>query len=270
VNRGDHAGRVARQDQGDFIRYTKGRMDVIGVIPARYSSKRFEGKVLADIMGKPMIQHVWERAKQARLLDDLVVASDDQRVFDACKGFGAKVVLTAKGHASGTDRIIEVINPLDVKVIVNIQADEPLINPMMIEAVARALLDNPKASMATLMKKIDDRHDIKDPNVVKVVADRLGYALYFSRAPIPCLAPNSEVRSPDYFKHIGLYGYTKDFLFTFRNLPESHLEKIEKLEQLRALEEGYRIKVIETKFETIGVDTPGDLEKVLHYLSTHK
>ena len=237
-------------------------MDVIGVIPARYCSTRFEGKVLVDIMGKPMIQHVWERAKQALVLDELIIACDDQRVFDVCKGFGAKVLLTAKGHASGSDRIIEVINPVDAKVVVNIQGDEPLINPMMIDNVARALLDNPKVCMATTMKKIEDPREIHDPNVVKVVVDKFGFALYFSRAPIPCIAPNSEVPAPAYYKHIGLYGYTKDFLFIFRNLPVSHLERIEKLEQLRVLEEGYRIKVLETKFDTIGVDTVEDLEKV--------
>ena len=237
-------------------------MDVIGVIPARYCSTRFEGKVLVDIMGKPMIQHVWERAKQALVLDELIIACDDQRVFDVCKGFGAKVVLTAKGHASGSDRIIEVINPVDAKVVVNIQGDEPLINPMMIDNVARALLDNPKVCMATIMRKIEDPREIHDPNVVKVVVDKFGFALYFSRAPIPCIAPNSEVPAPAYYKHIGLYGYTKDFLFIFRNLPVSHLERIEKLEQLRVLEEGYRIKVLETKFDTIGVDTVEDLEKV--------
>lgn len=242
-------------------------MNVIGIIPARYSSTRFEAKVLADIMGKSMLQHVWERAKQARVLEDVIIACDDERIADAAKGFGAKVVLTAKGHPSGTDRIIEVINPLDVNVIVNIQGDEPLVHPMMIDTVASALMDDKKVSMATLMKKIENAQEINDPHVVKVVVDKNNFALYFSRAAIPFHPENSDIKEPVYYKHIGLYAYTKDFLFTYRNLPVSRLEKMEKLEQLRVLEEGYRIKVIETKYETIGVDTAEDLEKVKQYLN---
>jgi len=240
-------------------------MDVIGIIPARYSSTRFEGKVLADILGKPMLQHVWERAKQARLLEDLIIACDDERVAKAAKEFGAKVVFTAKDHASGTDRICEVINPIDVKVVINIQGDEPLIHPTMIDAVASALLDDSSISMATVMKAIEDLEAINDPNVVKVVIDKNNFAVYFSRAPVPFHAKNSPIKLPIYFKHIGLYGYTKDFLFTYKNLPVSYLERIECLEQLRVLEEGFRIKVIETKYDTIGVDTPQDLAKVTEY-----
>ncbi len=241
-------------------------MDVIGLIPARYSSTRFEGKVLADILGKPMIQHVWERAKQSLLLEDLIIACDDERVAKLAQEFGAKVAMTAKGHISGSDRIIEVVNPIDVKVVTNHQADEPLINPRMIDSVAQALLDNNKVSMATIMKKIDDPSELDDPNVVKVVVDKNNFALFFSRAVIPYHAKGSEITSPVHYKHIGLYGYTKDFLFTYKNMPVSNLEKIERLEQLRVLEEGFRIKVIETKYDTIGVDTPEDLEKVKLYL----
>lgn len=245
-------------------------MDVIGVIPARFSSSRFEGKVLADILGKPMIQHVWERAKQAKILEDLIIACDNEQVAEVARDFGAKVVLTAKAHISGSDRIIEVVNPIDVKVIVNIQGDEPLINPMMIDAVARSLLDDKKVSMATVCKKIEDPSQVIDPHVVKVVMDKNNFALYFSRAPIPFLAPNSAADSVTYYKHIGLYAYTKDFLFTYKNMPVSDLEKIECLEQLRVLEEGFRIKVIETKFDTVGVDTPEDLAKVREYLEKEK
>lgn len=241
-------------------------MDVIGIIPARYSSTRFQGKVLADIAGKPMLQHVWERAKESRLLEDLIIACDDELVAKAAQDFGAKVVLTAKGHASGTDRICEVINPLDVKVIVNIQGDEPLIHPTMIDGVARALLDDSSISMATVMKKVEEPEVINDPNVVKVVIDKNNFALYFSRAPVPFHAKESQISLPVYFKHIGLYSYTKDFLFIYKNLPVSYLERVERLEQLRVLEEGFRIKVIETKFDTIGVDTPEDLEKVRDHL----
>lgn len=245
-------------------------MDVIGVIPARYGSSRFEGKVLAKIMGKPMIQHVWERAKQSIVLDEVIIACDDERVADAAREFGAKVVMTAKAHVSGTDRIIEIVNPLDVKVVINIQGDEPLIHPLMIDTVARAVLEDNKVSMATLMKKIENQEEVNDPNVVKVVVDRNNFALYFSRSAIPYYPENSEIKEPVYFKHIGLYGYTKDFLFTYKNLPVSKLEKTERLEQLRVLEEGYRIKVIETKYETIGVDTPEDLERVKIYYETNK
>jgi len=241
-------------------------MDVIGVIPARYSSTRFEGKVLIDILGKPMIQHVWERAKQALVLDDVLIACDEEIVAQACRKFGAKVVMTSKGHACGTDRISEVVNPLDVKIIINIQGDEPLVQPSMIDSVARALLGDSKISMATIMKKIEDENELLDPNVVKVVVDKNNFALYFSRAAIPYRAHNCEIATPVFFKHIGLYGYTKDFLFTYKNLPVSYLEKIERLEQLRVLEEGFRIKVIETKFDTVGVDTPADLERVKLYL----
>ncbi|MFA5114557.1 MAG: 3-deoxy-manno-octulosonate cytidylyltransferase [Candidatus Omnitrophota bacterium] len=245
-------------------------MNVIGVIPARYSSTRFNGKVLADLCGRPLLQHVWERARGARLLDDLIVACDDERVFQAAGGFGAKAVMTARAHVSGTDRISEVVNPLDVRIVINIQADEPLIHPTMIDALAQTLLDDSSLSMATLMQKIDDTALIRDPHAVKVVVDKNGFALYFSRAPIPFCAPNSEVRDPAYYKHIGLYGYTKDFLFVYKNLPVSRLEEIERLEQLRVLEGGYRIKVIETKHDTIGVDTPEDLERVRQYLENRK
>ncbi len=238
---------------------------VVGVIPARYSSTRFEAKVLADILGKPMIQWVWERAKQVKILDELVIACDDERVADVARGFGAQVVMTAKGHASGTDRIAEVVNPLEVKVVVNIQGDEPLVHPTMIDSVARAVLSDSAISVATIIRKIENPQDINDPHVVKVVKDKNDFALYFSRAAIPFHARNSEITAPVYYKHIGLYGYSKDFLFTYKNMASSNLEKTEKLEQLRVLEDGYKIKVIETKYDTIGVDTPEDLEKVKEY-----
>ena len=244
-------------------------MDVIGVIPARYASTRFEGKVLADIAGKPMIQQVWERAKKASLLDDLIIACDDERVLEAAKSFGAKAVMTAKAHPTGTDRIVEVVNPLDVKIVINIQADEPLIHHTMINSLARALLEDKSVMVATVIKQVGDSSLIGDPSVVKVVVDKNNFALYFSRSVIPFRAHGSEADSPVYFKHIGLYGYTKDFLFTYKNLALSKLEKTERLEQLRILEQGYKIKVVETKFDTISVDTPEDLEKVKAYLSRH-
>lgn len=245
-------------------------MDVIGIIPARFGSTRFEGKVLADLLGKPLIQHVWERASKSVLLEDLIVACDDERVKEAVTNFGAKAIFTAKAHASGTDRIIEVVNPLDVKVIINIQADEPLIQPQMIDDLARAVLENPDVSMATLAKRIEHQEDLANPNVVKVVVDKDGFALYFSRSPIPYMREGVSFKEAPFFKHIGLYAYTKDFLFTFKNLPPSALEKVEQLEQLRALENGYSIKVIETKADTIGVDTLEDLEKAKALLKKEK
>jgi len=159
---------------------------------------------------------------------------------------------------------------LDVKIVINIQGDEPVVHPMMIDAVARALIDDKKVSMATIMRKIEDPDLISDPNTVKVVVDRNNFALYFSRSPIPYHRENSEVKEPVYYKHMGLYGYTKDFLFTYKNLPPSKLERTECLEQLRVLEEGFRIKVVETKHDTISVDVPQDLERVKEYLGRHR
>jgi 3-deoxy-manno-octulosonate cytidylyltransferase (CMP-KDO synthetase) len=246
------------------------KKDVIGVIPARYSSTRFEAKVLADICGKPMIQHVWERARQSLLLDDLIIACDDERIAQRCREFGAKVAMTAKGHASGSDRIAEVVNPLEVKIVVNIQGDEPLVHPTMIDLVASALINNGSVYMATLMTSIHDAAAVADPHVVKVVVDKNNFALYFSRSAIPFRAQSSNIKEPAYYKHIGLYAYTKDFLFTFKKMAVSTLEKTEKLEQLRVLEEGYKIKVLETKYDTIGVDTPEDLEKVRERVAKEK
>jgi 3-deoxy-manno-octulosonate cytidylyltransferase (CMP-KDO synthetase) len=240
-------------------------MEVMGVIPARFASSRFAGKILTDLLGKPLIQYVWERAKEAFLLNDLIIACDDERVKQACEGFGAKVTMTSRAHTCGTDRIAEVINPLDARIVINIQADEPLIHPTMIDSLAQCLLDDSSISMATLMKEINNSAEINDSNVVKVVVDKDNFALYFSRAPIPYRREGEGI----YYKHLGLYAYTKDFLFVYKNLPVSRLEKQEKLEQLRVLEAGFRIKMIETKYETIGVDTPQDLEKVKEYLKTN-
>ncbi len=241
-------------------------MKAIGVIPARYGSTRFSGKVLADICGKPMIQHVWERAKRALLLDKLIIACDDEKLIAAARDFGANCVMTAKAHPSGSDRITEVVDPMDVKVVVNIQADEPLIEPAMIDSLVEALLRDNSIYMATLIKRIEDTREINNPNIVKVVVDKNNFALYFSRAPIPYRAGNAQNKAV-YYKHIGLYAYTKDFLFTYKNIAPSSLENTEGLEQLRVLEEGFRIKAVETEFDTIGVDTPEDLERVQRILA---
>jgi len=238
-------------------------MDAIGIIPARYGSTRFEGKVLADLLGKSVIQRVWENAKRASTLDDLIVATDDERIKEEVLRFGGKAVLTAKAHKTGTDRLREVANPIDAKVVVNIQADEPLLHPTMIDDIVGPLLEGKDISMTTLKKKITDPEDLKNPNVVKVVTDKNGYALYFSRSAIPYPRLHD---SAVFYKHIGLYAFTKDFLFTFTNLPVSVLENIEGLEQLRVLENGYKIKIAETQFDTIGIDTPEDLERAKEVL----
>ena len=241
-------------------------MNAIGVIPARYPSVRFEGKVLADILGKPMVQRVWENAKKAKALEDLIVACDDERILKTVKAFGGKAVMTAKGHGSGTERITEVVADLDVRVVVNIQADEPLLHPSMIDDVAYPLLNNEDLVCATLMKRIEHEEEIADPNVVKVVVDKKGNALYFSRCHIPFVR-DDEPGMRVHYKHIGLYAYTKDFLFTYKKLAPTRLEQLEKLEQLRVLEHGFPIRVMETKHESIGVDTREDLERVCALLN---
>lgn len=249
-------------------------MEVLGVIPARFGSTRFEGKVLADILGKPMIQWVYEAATKVKLLDDLIIACDDERIMRAARDFGAKALLTSKAHTCGTDRIAEVVNPIDTRIVVNIQADEPLLYPAMVDSVARALLDDDNVVMSTLRKEITVLEELNDPNIVKVVVDKDDFALYFSRSAIPSAQRYVEKSAPGlpkgFYKHIGLYAYTKDFLFTLKKLPISNLEKIEQLEQLRVLENGHKIKVIETNFETIGVDTPEDLLKVKNKLLPKK
>jgi len=235
-------------------------MKIVGVIPARWASTRFEGKVLADLNGKPMIQHVWERSSQSRLINDLIIACDDERVLTAVQAFGAKAVMTAKEHASGTDRIAEVMKTVEGDVIVNIQGDEPMIHHDVIDRLAQALVDDPSCAIATVIRVLDREQELKDPNVVKVVVDGEMNALYFSRAPIPFNRDHYE--GVVHYKHLGLYAYQRDFLLAYKNLPKSNLEQSECLEQLRALEFGYKIKTVLTDHETVGVDTPQDLSKV--------
>jgi len=235
----------------------------IGVIPARWGATRFEGKVLANLLGKPVIQHVWENAKKAKTLDDLVVACDDERILKAVERFGGKAVYTSPNQPSGTDRLAEVVNAMNIDIAVNIQGDEPLMKPIMIDNLVMALQEEKVAGMATIVKKIEDDSELTNSNVVKVIIDKNGYAIYFSRYAIPYNRTNGtdSKKRPTYYKHIGLYAFTKDFLFTFKKLPNSSLENAEKLEQLRAIEYGYKIKVVETKFDTVGVDRPEDLKK---------
>ena len=238
-------------------------MKVIGVIPARLNSTRFPGKVLADLWGKPIIQYVYERTKKAKRLDEVLIATDDEKVFKAVEKFGAKVAMTSKEHLTGMDRVSEAVKKIDAEIVINIQADAPLINPLMIDKVAEVLLDDPNLVMATLMKKIEKKEEFYNPNVVKVVTDKQGFALYFSRSPIPYLKDGLVS-----YKHIGAYGYRKDFLLNFVQLTRSPLEKMENLEQLRVLENGYKIKMIETDYDMIEVDTEEDLRMIKEKFSS--
>jgi 3-deoxy-manno-octulosonate cytidylyltransferase (CMP-KDO synthetase) len=215
-----------------------------------------------------MIQHVWERARKSLLLNDLLIACDDPLIEEAARKFGAKVVLTAKDHPSGSDRIAEAVKDLEVDVVINIQADEPLITPSIIDGLAQVMADHGSCTMATVIKVLTEENELKDPNVVKVVIDQNHNALYFSRTPIPYNRNQTGIQQPGYYKHLGLYAYRKDFLMTFVNLPQGELERIEQLEQLRALEAGYRIRTILTDIPMISVDIPADLIRVREFLST--
>ena len=234
---------------------------VIGLIPARHASTRFPGKPLADLLGKPMIQHVYERASEARSLERVVVATDDERILRAVTGFGGEAVMTSADHPTGTDRLAEAAAELDVDVVVNVQGDEPLIEPQVIDAAAAPLIEDPSIPMGTIMSRITEPADLHDPNVVKVAVDRNGFALYFSRALIP-YAREKSTSDVAYYYHLGLYVYRKDFLLTYASLPPTPLEQTERLEQLRALEHGYRIKVVQTPHPLASVDTPEDLEHI--------
>jgi 3-deoxy-manno-octulosonate cytidylyltransferase (CMP-KDO synthetase) len=233
---------------------------ILGVIPARFASSRFPGKVLAQIASKSMLQRVYERASLARYLTATLIATDDARVYDAARSFGARVVMTRADHVSGTDRVAEAASAEIAELVVNIQGDEPLIDPAAIDAAILPLAHDPGIVMGTLKKAIEDPREIADPNVVKVVTDRNGDAIYFSRCPIPY--QRDQARPGTHFKHIGLYVYRRDFLLGYSALPVGPLEQAERLEQLRAIENGYRIRVVETEFESLGVDTPEDLERV--------
>ena len=244
-------------------------MNITAVIPARYASTRFPGKALAEIGNKPMIQHVYERTTRATLVNSVIVATDDERIQQAVTGFGGVCCMTRADHETGTDRLAEVAAGLDADIIVNVQGDEPLIEPAMIDQAIRPFLDDPRLRMGTLKARIRCLHDFLSPNVVKVVTDRDDNALYFSRSPLPFFRDKWKDLKDESFssgkllchKHVGLYVYRKDFLIEFSAMPPAFLEVSEKLEQLRALENGVVIRVVETEFESIGVDTPDDLAK---------
>jgi 3-deoxy-manno-octulosonate cytidylyltransferase (CMP-KDO synthetase) len=235
-------------------------VQTIAIIPARYRSTRLPGKPLALINGRPMIEYVYRRAEQARTIDAVLVATDDRGIADAVDRFGGTAVMTRADHRTGTDRLAEVARHLQAALVVNVQGDEPLIDPAAIDAVAERLIDHPADVMATIRRRIQDPEELANPAVVKVVVDLEGYARYFSRAPIPYTRPGHT--APAAWKHIGLYGYRRTFLLELAALPETPLERAEGLEQLRVLEHGFALATTETASDTIGVDTPEDLERV--------
>ncbi len=252
---------------------------ISAVIPARYGSTRFEGKPLADILGKPMIQWVYEGVSQSRLIDEVIVATDDQRILEAVQSFGGKGVMTSSEHPTGTDRVAEVAQRLKSEIIVNVQGDEPLVKGSIIDKAIRPLLKDDSLYMSSLMTRIEDIKDWLNPHQGKVVVDQKNFALYFSRSPIPfprdfnveqILSSPADKRgifSKRVFKTIGLYVYRRKFLLKLSKMKPTPLEKLEKLEQLRALENGFRIKVIPVDYEPIGVETPEDIQKVVTFLS---
>ena len=247
---------------------TERRASAVAIIPARYASSRFPGKPLADRTGKPMIQHVVERARQARLVGDVIVATDDQRIHDAVLAFGGHAMMTRADHPNGTTRIGEVIERLNDSshkagnglpdIIVNVQGDEPEIDPAIIDQLIQGLIDDPQAPMATLAADFADDEDPGDPNIVKLVVDQHGYAMLFSRALIPHYRDPSQAAGamPRYLKHPGLYAYRRDFVVTYVALMPTPNEQAEQLEQLRALEHGHRIKVVHADVRHHGIDTP--------------
>jgi 3-deoxy-manno-octulosonate cytidylyltransferase (CMP-KDO synthetase) len=255
-------------------------MKVVAVIPARYGSTRFEGKPLAQILEKPMIQWVYEGVCQSKLIDRVIVATDDHRILEAVEQFGGNGVMTSSAHATGSDRVAEVARGVKAEIIINVQGDEPLLKGNIIDKAVRPLLKDPSIPLSTLMTRIEEVRDWLNPNVVKVVVSRKGFALYFSRSPIPfprglnvekLLAASSRGKSSlphRVFKHIGVYAYRRDFLLRYSKMKHTPLERLEKLEQLRALENGFPIKVTPVDYEPLSVDTPEDLKKVVFYLSS--
>jgi 3-deoxy-manno-octulosonate cytidylyltransferase (CMP-KDO synthetase) len=230
---------------------------ILAVIPARYESTRFPGKVLAKQTGKYLIQHTWEQVRKVSVIEDIIVATDSEIVQKACDEFGAKCVMTSAAHQSGTDRIAEAVSKINVDVVINVQGDEPEIEPGNVELLARLMLDNPETKMATLIAKFETKEQIENPNIVKVVIDKNHDALYFSRSVIPYCRKSPAVGNVnDYYRHLGIYAYTKDFLLKITKLPLGKLEQIEQLEQLRVIENGYKIKTGLVSHVAAGIDTP--------------
>lgn len=241
-------------------------MKIIAVIPARYQSSRFPGKPLADICGKPMIQYVYETVSNIETISDAYVATDDERIYNAVSNFGGKAVMTGK-CACGSERVAQACSDIECDVVLNIQGDEPMIRPEMICDLISAF-DDSSVNIATLKKRIMSREDIENPNIAKLITDVNNNAIYFSRSTIPYNRDNLE--TVKYYKHIGVYGYKKDFLMKFAQLPRSPLECAEELEQLRALENGYSIRVVETEYQSIGVDLPEHIALVEREMKNEK
>lgn len=239
-------------------------MSIIAVIPSRYASTRLPGKPLVDICGRPMVQHVYERVRQVSLFDEVLVATDDERIMAAVAAFGGSACMTSPDCPSGSDRLIEVAKAHPADIYVNVQGDEPLVEPSSIEKLARAMMEDDTLQMGTLCYPITVEQ-AQNPNLVKVVRAHNGNALYFSRSPIPF--PRSGGIAPEYFGHLGMYAYRREFLMSFGSLPYSPLENTEKLEQLRVLQAGIAIRVLEVEAMGPGVDTPEDLEEVRRILA---
>jgi 3-deoxy-manno-octulosonate cytidylyltransferase (CMP-KDO synthetase) len=242
-------------------------LSIVAVIPARYASTRLPGKPLADLDGRPMIEHVYRRVSASKLLSQVIVATDDLRIATRVHDFGGKVRLTKATHETGTDRLAEVAASLDCDVVVNVQGDEPLIDPHAIDELVAPFANEPAVQMTTLFRRINDAAELANPNIAKVVVDRGGFALYFSRAPIPYMR-DPRGGWPPMYRHIGLYGYRRKTLLVLASLEPTPLERAEALEQLRALEHGIRIKAVETRHESFEVNTPEDLEQVRRLLTT--
>lgn len=235
---------------------------VLAVIPARYASSRFPGKPLASVAGRPMIQHVLERVREADSISRVVVATDDARIQKAVEGFGGEAIMTRSDHRSGTDRVAEVAAHVPAEIYVNVQGDEPLVDPGTIEGLVTAMDEDSSVQIATPCAAITSRDEIMDPNIVKVVRDFEGNALYFSRAPIPWVRDRAEKVAAQHWKHLGLYAYRRDALLEFPTLPPGDLERLEQLEQLRWLENDYRIRVVESEYDAVSVDVPADVERI--------
>lgn len=238
---------------------------VICIIPARYESSRFPGKPLADLCGHPMIEWVYRRSETTRNIEKTFVATDDQRIFDVVEKFGGNAIMTTGDYHSGTDRIADAVKDIPCDIIVNLQGDEPMMHPDTIDSAVSSLRNDSGAHVSTAMIRIREKEDFLSPNVVKVVCSRNGRALYFSRSPVPSLTradKNASFAGFYGFKHLGLYVYRRESLLSFPEMEQTFLERLEKLEQLRFLENGYNINVIETEYDSTGVDTPGDLEKL--------
>ncbi len=248
---------MKRAGESDIL----GSMRAIAVIPARYGSTRLEGKPLADILGRPMIQWVYENVEAAGRVEKVIVATDDERIGATARGFGAEVVMTSSGCRTGTERVAEVAGSVDASVVVNVQADEPFVEPALIDRLVEAMEDE-SVDIATPMTPIRDEHSADNPNVVKVVTDRRGFALYFSRSPIPY---RRHQTSFTLYKHIGIYVYRKEVLLRISGLRPTPLEEAEGLEQLRALEHGYRVRLVESSRDAISVDTREDLEEARRF-----